>query len=88
MPGAREDDQVTVIVPGGTRGPVPGAYDVPTGAVAGDMSAVENITISSTLSGSGSGNGSADKPNGSARGSASVNVLVLMGSMAALLVQL
>ncbi|KAJ6594910.1 hypothetical protein B0H19DRAFT_1009913 [Mycena capillaripes] len=72
MPGAREDDQVTVIVPGGTRGPVPGAYDVPTGAVAGDTSVVENITTSSTLSGSGGGNGCADKPNGSARGSASV----------------
>ncbi|KAJ6493444.1 hypothetical protein C8R45DRAFT_1095936 [Mycena sanguinolenta] len=34
---------VTVIGPRGTRGPVPGAYDVPTGAVAGDMSSVENI---------------------------------------------
>ncbi|KAJ7304768.1 hypothetical protein DFH08DRAFT_721453 [Mycena albidolilacea] len=88
MPGLREDDQVTKIVPGRTRGPVLGAYDVPTGAVAGDMRAVENITTSSTLSGSGSGNGSTDKLNGSVRGSASVNVLGLMGSMAALLVQL
>jgi hypothetical protein len=43
MPGPRSNKQVTVIGPGGTRGPVPGAYDVPTGAVAGDISSVENI---------------------------------------------
>ncbi|KAJ7246158.1 hypothetical protein B0H12DRAFT_768573 [Mycena haematopus] len=43
MPGPSSNAQVTVIGPGGTRGPIPGAYDVPTGAVAGDMSSVENI---------------------------------------------
>ncbi|KAF8212608.1 Alpha/Beta hydrolase protein [Mycena galopus ATCC 62051] len=44
MPGPSSDVAVTVIGPGGTRGPVPGAYDVPVGAVAGDASSVENIT--------------------------------------------
>ncbi|KAJ6486963.1 hypothetical protein C8R45DRAFT_1098217 [Mycena sanguinolenta] len=43
MPQPSSNVNVTVIGPGGTRGPVPGAYDVPTGAVAGDMSSVENI---------------------------------------------
>ncbi|KAJ7017861.1 hypothetical protein C8F04DRAFT_1405477 [Mycena alexandri] len=43
MPAAQSDAQITVIGPGGTRGPLPGAYDVPTGAVAGDTSTVENI---------------------------------------------
>ncbi|KAJ7104934.1 Alpha/Beta hydrolase protein [Mycena epipterygia] len=43
MPGAQDNAQVTVISPGGTRGPVPDPYDVPTGAVAGDMSTIENI---------------------------------------------
>ncbi|KAJ7513156.1 Alpha/Beta hydrolase protein [Mycena galericulata] len=43
MPHASADQRVTVISPGGTRGPIPGAYDVPTGAVAGDESSVENI---------------------------------------------
>lgn len=43
MPGAQDDAQVTVISPGGTRGPVPDPYDVPTGAVAGDVSTIENI---------------------------------------------
>ncbi|KAJ6477205.1 hypothetical protein DFH09DRAFT_1467846 [Mycena vulgaris] len=40
MPLASADKAVTVISPGGTRGPVPGAYDVPTGASAGDSSSV------------------------------------------------
>ncbi|KAJ7748351.1 hypothetical protein B0H16DRAFT_1888449 [Mycena metata] len=43
MPVAKSDAQITVISPGGTRGPLPGAYDVPTGAVAEDTSTVENI---------------------------------------------
>ncbi|KAJ7871043.1 hypothetical protein B0H13DRAFT_2350109 [Mycena leptocephala] len=43
MPNASSNAQVTVISPGGTRGPLPGAYDVPTGAIAGDLSSVENI---------------------------------------------
>ncbi|KAJ7511143.1 hypothetical protein B0H11DRAFT_1789361 [Mycena galericulata] len=43
IPRASADERVTVISPGGTRGPIPGAYDVPTGAVAGDESSVENI---------------------------------------------
>ncbi|KAJ7721431.1 hypothetical protein DFH07DRAFT_907013 [Mycena maculata] len=43
MPNASSNSQVTVIGPGGTRGPLPGAYDVPTGAIAGDTSSVENI---------------------------------------------
>ncbi|KAJ7263633.1 hypothetical protein B0H12DRAFT_1012205 [Mycena haematopus] len=43
MPKPSSDVAVTVIGPRGTRGPVPGAYDVPTGAVAGDTSSVENI---------------------------------------------
>ncbi|KAJ7491237.1 Alpha/Beta hydrolase protein [Mycena latifolia] len=43
MPGAQDDAQVTVISPGGTRGPVPDPYDVPTGAVAGDVSTIEDI---------------------------------------------
>ncbi|KAJ7702230.1 Alpha/Beta hydrolase protein [Mycena rosella] len=46
MPGAQHDAQVTVIPPGGTRGPVPDPYDVPTGAVAGDISVIENIVWS------------------------------------------
>jgi hypothetical protein len=47
MPTAEDNAQVTVISPGGTRGPVPDPYDVPTGLVAGDVSIVENITTSS-----------------------------------------
>ncbi|KAJ7491251.1 hypothetical protein FB451DRAFT_1222532 [Mycena latifolia] len=45
LPGAQEDAQLTVIPPSasGTRGPVPDPYDVPTGAVAGDVSTTENI---------------------------------------------
>ncbi|KAJ7924150.1 hypothetical protein B0H13DRAFT_1602008 [Mycena leptocephala] len=43
MPGATSNLNFTIIAPGGTRGPVPGAYDVPTGAVQGDMSSIENI---------------------------------------------
>ncbi|KAJ6473302.1 Alpha/Beta hydrolase protein [Mycena vulgaris] len=43
MPLASSDAEVTVIPPGGTRGPVPGAYDVPTGAIAGDTSEVRTI---------------------------------------------
>ncbi|KAJ6540359.1 hypothetical protein B0H19DRAFT_959657 [Mycena capillaripes] len=43
MPKPSSNAEVTIIGPGGTRGPVSGAYDVPTGAVAGDMSSVENI---------------------------------------------
>ncbi|KAJ6493455.1 hypothetical protein C8R45DRAFT_1095947 [Mycena sanguinolenta] len=37
MPNPSSNVNVTVIGPGGARGPIPGAYDVPTGAVAGDM---------------------------------------------------
>ncbi|KAJ7679887.1 alpha/beta-hydrolase [Mycena rosella] len=43
MPGLRSDAQVTIIPPGGKRLPIPGVYDVPTGAIAGDESMVENI---------------------------------------------
>ncbi|KAJ6493436.1 hypothetical protein C8R45DRAFT_825186 [Mycena sanguinolenta] len=43
MPQPSSNVNVTVIGPGGTRGPVPGAYDVQTGAVAGDMSSVEDV---------------------------------------------
>ncbi|KAJ7105903.1 alpha/beta-hydrolase [Mycena epipterygia] len=43
MPPASADERITVISPGGTRGPIPGAYDVPTGAIAGDTSSVEQI---------------------------------------------
>ncbi|KAJ6493446.1 hypothetical protein C8R45DRAFT_900860 [Mycena sanguinolenta] len=43
MPKPSSNVNVTVIGPGGTRGPVPGAYDVQTGAVAGDMSSVEDV---------------------------------------------
>ncbi|KAF8198739.1 hypothetical protein K438DRAFT_1583844, partial [Mycena galopus ATCC 62051] len=43
MPGATSNLNFTIIAPGGTRGPVPGAYDVPTGAVQGDVSSIENI---------------------------------------------
>ncbi|KAJ7513112.1 Alpha/Beta hydrolase protein [Mycena galericulata] len=43
MPPAWADERVTVIPPGGTRGPIPGAYNVPTGAIAGDISSVEHI---------------------------------------------
>ncbi|KAJ6628081.1 alpha/beta-hydrolase [Mycena sp. CBHHK59/15] len=46
MPLASSDEQVTVISSGGTRGPVPGAYDEPTGAVAGDSSSVEDVPAS------------------------------------------
>ncbi|KAJ7631585.1 hypothetical protein DFH06DRAFT_698107 [Mycena polygramma] len=46
MPSPQSNAQVTVLGPeaAGVRGPVPGAYDVPTGAVAGDESSVEDIT--------------------------------------------
>ncbi|KAK7043406.1 Alpha/Beta hydrolase protein [Favolaschia claudopus] len=37
MPGVRDDAEVTIIAPGGERPPVPGAYEVPTGAIAGDF---------------------------------------------------
>ncbi|KAJ7017313.1 hypothetical protein C8F04DRAFT_1017845 [Mycena alexandri] len=47
MPGAQANDKVTVIAPGGTRGPVPDPYEVATGLVAADTSVVENITTSS-----------------------------------------
>ncbi|KAJ7860601.1 hypothetical protein B0H14DRAFT_2506294 [Mycena olivaceomarginata] len=43
MPSPRSDAAVTIIGPGEKRGPLPGAYNVPIGAVAGDMSSVENI---------------------------------------------
>jgi hypothetical protein len=43
MPGPRSDAQVTILAPGSIRGSIPGAYDVPTGAVAGDVSSVEDI---------------------------------------------
>ncbi|KAJ7861705.1 hypothetical protein B0H14DRAFT_3445177 [Mycena olivaceomarginata] len=43
MPGPRSDAQVTILAPGSTRGPILGAYDVPTGAFAGDVSSVEDI---------------------------------------------
>ncbi|KAJ7708636.1 hypothetical protein B0H16DRAFT_1703975 [Mycena metata] len=43
MPVAKSDARITIIGPSGTRGPLPGAYDVPTGAVAEDTSTVENI---------------------------------------------
>ncbi|KAJ7220360.1 hypothetical protein GGX14DRAFT_389723 [Mycena pura] len=43
MPGPRSDAQVTILGHGDTRGPIPGAYDVPTGAIAGDVSSVEDI---------------------------------------------
>ncbi|KAJ7828741.1 hypothetical protein B0H14DRAFT_3873220 [Mycena olivaceomarginata] len=43
MPKPRSDPNVTIVGPGGTRPPVPGAYDVHTGAVAGDFSTIENI---------------------------------------------
>ncbi|KAJ7168306.1 Alpha/Beta hydrolase protein [Mycena crocata] len=42
-PVAQDNAQVTVISPGGTRGPIPDPYDVPTGAVAGDKSTIEDI---------------------------------------------
>ncbi|KAF8209455.1 Alpha/Beta hydrolase protein, partial [Mycena galopus ATCC 62051] len=44
FPTARDDALVTVIPPGGKRGAIPDPYAVALGAVAGDMSAVENIT--------------------------------------------
>ncbi|KAF7350554.1 hypothetical protein MSAN_01615000 [Mycena sanguinolenta] len=43
MPGPSSNVAVTVIGPGGIPRPIPGAYDVPTGAAAGDMSIVGNI---------------------------------------------
>ncbi|KAJ7063524.1 hypothetical protein C8F01DRAFT_1133353 [Mycena amicta] len=43
MPKAQNDSRVTVIPPGGKRGPVPNPYDAPTGAAAGDTSLIENI---------------------------------------------
>jgi hypothetical protein len=46
MPKAQSNAEVTVVSPGGVRGPVPNPYDVPTGAVAGDVSTIENITAS------------------------------------------
>ncbi|KAF8134130.1 hypothetical protein K438DRAFT_1997841 [Mycena galopus ATCC 62051] len=44
MPAAQNTSQITVIPPGGTRGPVPDPYDMATGAAAGDSSVIENIT--------------------------------------------
>ncbi|KAJ7676684.1 hypothetical protein DFH06DRAFT_612669 [Mycena polygramma] len=43
MPGPRSDANITIVAPGGTRPPVPGAYDVHIGAIAGDVSSIENI---------------------------------------------
>ncbi|KAJ7167096.1 Alpha/Beta hydrolase protein [Mycena filopes] len=43
IPAAQSDAEITVVGPGGIRGPLPGAYDVATGAVAGDTSSVETI---------------------------------------------
>ncbi|KAJ7793972.1 hypothetical protein B0H14DRAFT_3558540 [Mycena olivaceomarginata] len=43
MPGPHSDTQVTIIPPGGQHLPIPRAYNVPTGAIAGDESTVENI---------------------------------------------
>ncbi|KAJ7635317.1 hypothetical protein FB45DRAFT_911269 [Roridomyces roridus] len=43
LPGASSNEQVTVYPPGSTRGPIPGAYDVPTGSVAEDTSSIEDI---------------------------------------------
>ncbi|KAJ7255668.1 hypothetical protein C8J57DRAFT_1075388, partial [Mycena rebaudengoi] len=48
MPSTRNDSLITIVPPGGTRAPVSDPYDVPTGALAGDISAIENITTSST----------------------------------------
>jgi hypothetical protein len=44
MPGPRDDGLITIVPPGGTRAPVPDAYDVPTGAIAGDISGIQVIT--------------------------------------------
>ncbi|KAJ7292079.1 hypothetical protein C8J57DRAFT_1274576 [Mycena rebaudengoi] len=44
MPGPRDDGLITIVPPGGTRAPIPDAYDVPTGAIAGDISAIQVIT--------------------------------------------
>ncbi|KAJ7463965.1 Alpha/Beta hydrolase protein [Mycena latifolia] len=57
MPPASSDAEVTILAPGDTRGPVPGAYDVPTGAIAGDISAVEDIVASSSPSQAPKSNG-------------------------------
>ncbi|KAJ7635312.1 hypothetical protein FB45DRAFT_865844 [Roridomyces roridus] len=51
LPGTSANAQVTVYTPGSTRGPIPGAYDVPTGSFAEDTSSMENIHI---ILGSGS----------------------------------
>ncbi|KAJ7607064.1 hypothetical protein B0H17DRAFT_967634 [Mycena rosella] len=50
MPSASSDSEVTILSPGDTRGPLPGAYDVPTGAIAGDTSVVENIVAVASAS--------------------------------------
>ncbi|KAJ7686265.1 hypothetical protein B0H17DRAFT_1013620 [Mycena rosella] len=54
MPSAFSDSEVTILSPGDTRGPIPGAYDVPTGAIAGDTSIVENIVAMTSASPSAS----------------------------------
>lgn len=43
LPAARDDALVTVIPPGGKRGALADPYKVAVGAIAGDMSAIENI---------------------------------------------
>ncbi|KAJ7291950.1 hypothetical protein C8J57DRAFT_221754 [Mycena rebaudengoi] len=43
MPGPCDDGFIT-IVPPGTCTPVPGAYDVPTGAIVGDISGIQAIS--------------------------------------------
>ena len=43
MPKPRSDTAVSIFGPGGMGRSVAGAYDVPTGAVAGDVSSVEDI---------------------------------------------
>ncbi|KAF7304930.1 hypothetical protein MKEN_01207300 [Mycena kentingensis (nom. inval.)] len=43
LPKAQNNTRVTVVSPGGKRGPVPDPYSVPLGAVAGDKSSIEEI---------------------------------------------
>lgn len=49
MPGAQNDSQVTVISPGGVRGPVPDPYDVPTGTHGRNLLTFPSLTMFSQV---------------------------------------
>ncbi|KAJ7628778.1 hypothetical protein FB45DRAFT_1059477 [Roridomyces roridus] len=81
MPSPQDNTQVvTVIPPGGTRPPVPDPYDVPTGAVAGDVSVIENIITSSEVqNATGTTDTTGDHKNGGGKVHGTPEYTVLLG---------